>query len=72
MFWKKNDKKDNKTPTKNSGQTAEKITSVGKTNGQRPSSEEIREQALANLRAARANLGEETIQKMAEMLKKQK
>lgn len=71
MFWKKNDKSNDKTP-KNSAQTAEKTTSVGKTNGQKPSSEEIREQALANLRAAKANLGEETIQKMAEMLKKQK
>ncbi|MGB4107601.1 MAG: hypothetical protein WBK55_07375 [Alphaproteobacteria bacterium] len=36
--------------------------------GQRLSSEEIRAQALANARAARERLGEETIQKIADAL----
>ena len=54
MFWNKKNKDKKKPAT---------------TSTKKPSSEEIRAQALANAKAARENLGDDTIQKIAEIMK---
>lgn len=71
MFWTKKNKPDKQSKA-SKGSLKASDGSVGTTNkGQRQgklSSEEIRAQALANARAARERVGEETIQKIAEAL----
>lgn len=71
MFWSKNKKTDKRSKAPK-GSLKASCGSVGTTNkGQRQgglNSEEIRAQALANARAARERVGEETIQKIAEAL----
>lgn len=67
MFWGK-DK--NKKPQKNAGKRSPRDKSCVGGEGQRQGSDQIRAQALANARAARENLGDETIQKIAEIMKK--
>ncbi len=63
--------KKNKNKQKNSDKTAgsESKSSVGTDKGQ-CSSDDLRSQALANVKAARANLGEDTIQKIAHSIRK--
>ncbi len=72
MFWSKKNNPDKKTDKRSKapkGGPKASCGSVGTNNkGQRLSSEEIRAQALANARAARERLGEETIQKIADAL----
>jgi hypothetical protein len=72
MFWSKK-KKTDKRPGASKSASKASCGSVGTTNksqrqGNKLSSEEIRAQALANARAARERIGEETIQKIAEAL----
>jgi hypothetical protein len=73
MFWSKK-KKTGQTnkPAKNSGPVASYGVGIQKkTNGGQRSSAEIRAEALANARAARERVGEETIQKIAKALVQQ-
>jgi hypothetical protein len=60
MFWKKNKTPPNKAAPPQPANGSHKMTE----------SERIRAEALANVRAAREALGEDTIQKIAEALKK--
>ncbi|MGH1399461.1 MAG: hypothetical protein ACRBCT_09640 [Alphaproteobacteria bacterium] len=70
MFWNKK----NKTKQENTDKRPQSQSCVGR-EGQRPlgsncsSSDKIRAEALAHARAARENLGEETIQKITEIMK---
>lgn len=66
MFWSKKKKPDKQKGASKKGALAS-CGSVG-TKGKSLSSEEIRAQALANARAARERVGEETIQKIAAAL----
>jgi hypothetical protein len=75
MVWFKKDKnKDNKDKrgVEGSGVKSPKgqTSNAGISKGQRPDSASIRAEALANARAARERLGEETIQKIAAALQK--
>jgi len=73
MFWLNKNKTDNTAgkPGKNNNKAGSE-TSVGKNAGQPPTSEEIRAQALANAKAARENIGEDTLRRIAAaMTKKQ-
>ncbi len=81
MFWSKKKKPDT---TKKIGKHSDEALPAGQGSseplngsnkqgvkaGQRPGSEEIRTQALANARAARERIGEDTIQKIAAALAK--
>lgn len=67
MFWSKKKKTDKQSKGAKSDPKASCGSLVG-TQSQRLSSEEIRAQALANARAARERVGEETIQKIAAAL----
>lgn len=70
MFWSKNNKPDKQSKASKGGLKASD-GSVGTNKSQRQgklSSEDIRAQALANARAARERVGEETIQRIAEAL----
>jgi hypothetical protein len=68
MFWSKNKKSDKQSkPAQKSGSKAS-YGDVGTTKSHGLSSEEIRAQAMANARAARERVGEETIQKIAAAL----
>lgn len=72
MFWGKKPKKSANVKDENSDKKASlNSLSVKDSKGQRSSSEDIRAQALANARKAREALGEDTIKKMAEILRKQ-
>lgn len=62
MFWSKDKKKAQK-----GGKKAAKGNSA---TAQKPSSETIRAQAMANARNARAHIGEDTLHKIAEMKEK--
>ena len=66
MFWGKDKKQE---PKKYAGKRPQGTSCVGR-EGQRSDSSDIRAQALANARAARENLGEDTINKIAEIMKK--
>lgn len=67
MFWGNKDKKKNKKTDKRAKK--DMAGCVGSKSGQSSESEKIRAQALANLRGARENLGNDTIEKIAEMIK---
>ncbi len=69
MFWNRTDKQGKPTNQNTKGLPAGS-NNVGGNGGQRPDSAELRRQALANARAARERLGEDTIQKIAEALTK--
>src|SRR5688572_17685144 len=74
MFWSKKKKtgQTNKPAKNNSGPVASYGVGIQKkTNGGQRSSAEIRAEALANARAARERVGEETIQKIAKALVQQ-
>lgn len=58
MFWSNKNKKNNKK--KKTGANAGKESGVGISESQR-----IREEALANARAARAHIGEDTLDRIA-------
>jgi len=77
MFWGNNKKQKNKTTDKRSA-TKSAVGCVGSEKGgghgqmQNKSGDEIRAQAMANVRSARAHIGEETLDKIAAaMTKKQ-
>jgi len=70
MFWNKNKKnKCDKRPN-SIDKTNAKAGSTGGKHSQGMSSDQIRTQALANARNARANLGDDTIQKITEIMAK--
>jgi hypothetical protein len=74
MFWlnKNKSKKTAKTSTATNGAKSTCVGSdKGKSKGQ-VSSPDIRAQALANAKAARESLGEETIQKIVEAMARKK
>jgi len=75
MFWSKNSKTNKKTDKRKRHQkerNGNKKSSVGKDIGHGSSREEIQAQAMANVRAARAHIGEDTLDKIAAaMTKKQ-
>lgn len=76
MFWSKNKKSQKGTKNKTSDKRGAKNGKVGcvgsNTDGQSLAGDALRAQALANLSAARANIGEETLDRIAAaMTKKQ-
>ena len=75
MFWSKNNKTKNKTDKRKhqqKGAAGNKKSSVGKERGRGTSREEIQAQAMANFSAARQNIGEDTLDRIAAaMTKKQ-
>ncbi len=79
MFWSKDKKSDKQPkPAKNTGGPKASCGSMGTKNGGRrqgatasKSSADIRAEALANARAARERVGEETIQRIAAALVQQ-
>ena len=78
MFWGKDKKQKNKTGKKdkrgssNKNAAANRGNSVGSDKGHGQSREAIQAEAMANVRAARAHIGEETLDKIAAaMTKKQ-
>lgn len=72
MFWnsKNNKKITDKRKKPEELQASGQGNSEGRSGGQSSTSEAIREQALANARAARERLGEETIQKIADAMRR--
>ncbi len=68
MFWSKKKKPDKQSKSAQKSGSKASYGDVGTNKGQRLSSEEIRAQALANARAARERVGEETIQRIAAAL----
>lgn len=69
MFWTKNKKTDKRKKSKKglqAGRTGQKNNSGQELSvGTKTDSQRLREEALANVRAARENLGEDTIQRIA-------
>lgn len=74
MFWSKSKKKTDKqgkpSKDKNKGLPASGNNGVVGTKGQRPDSAKLREEALANARKAREQIGEETLNKIAAAMHK--
>lgn len=75
MFWKTKNNNNKKTTDKRTKpaeglQASGQGNSEGRSKGQSSASEAIRAQALANAQAARERLGEETIQKIAEAIRR--
>lgn len=71
MFWnkKKNTDKHKKSKSSKAGSVEGKLNNKN-SNGQGLAGDALRAQALANARAARENLGDDTIQKIAEIMGK--
>jgi hypothetical protein len=74
MAWFGKDDKSGNKKDKQAAEGAGRKSPVGQkdsaSKSQRPDSNEIRAQALANMRSARDRLGEETIKKIAEAIQK--
>ncbi len=67
MFWNKKNNKQQSHAKKN---CVGKNESKGQSASDRFKDDPIRAQALANARAARENLGDETVQRIAEIMKR--
>ena len=67
MFWNKNKKTDKRKKAKDLQNGSKE--GIKKQHSQSLAGDELRAQALANARIARENLGEDTIQRIAEIMK---
>lgn len=73
MFWSKKNKTGNKKDKRGkqkSGKPVSRKNSVGKEKGHGQSREEIHAQAMANFSAAREQIGEETLNRIAAAMNK--